>query len=60
MRDEDERQSAEDAGNHPDRGGEQEHLPYPEMKLHLAPVVQADQGGAMGDQHGFEKLDETF
>ena len=58
--DEDKGQGAEGAGHHPDRGGEQEHLPHPQMKLRLATIVEAEQGGAVGDQHGLEKLDKSL
>ncbi len=58
--DEDKGQRPEDTGHHPDRGGEQEHLPHPQMELRLAPVMEAEQGGAVGDEHRFEKLDEPL
>ena len=60
MGDEDEGQGPEDAGDHPDRGGEQEHLPHAEVKLCLATVMEAEQGGTVGDQDRLEKFDETF
>jgi hypothetical protein len=41
-------------------GGEQEHFPHAEVKLCLATVMEAEQGGTMGDQDRLEKFDETF
>ena len=60
MIDEDEGQGPEDAGNQPDRGGEQKHLPHPEVKFCLAAVVEAEQSGAVGDQHGLKKFDKSL
>jgi len=58
--DEEEGQGAEDAGHHPDRGGEQEHLPHAEVEHRLAAVMQAKQSRAVSDQHRLEKLDEPL